>query len=200
MGNNCFQKWIDYSGPRNAARCSHALLFCWELSLISRKVFWDFTPCYNTTSQSWRRRVCQGNESGVGIGKNDKNRGRRVNETWKANCLFVRIRKERCQQFNACSGLISPITSAFPSKSLSRIFFQRMRPHRTVINIKKSLGRTNRLLSLILASNNSSVVACVFVTAATFLPSRCLATMGWFLPSRYLATIGTDTHRQHRDL
>jgi hypothetical protein len=28
------------------------------------------------------------------------------------------------------------------------------------------------------ASNNSSIVACVFVTAVTFLPSRCLATIG----------------------
>jgi hypothetical protein len=28
------------------------------------------------------------------------------------------------------------------------------------------------------ASNNSSTVSCVFVTAATFLPSRCLATIG----------------------
>jgi hypothetical protein len=40
------------------------------------------------------------------------------------------------------------------------------------------------------ASNNSSVVACVFVTAVTFLPSRCLAAIGGFLPSRCLATIG----------
>jgi hypothetical protein len=30
------------------------------------------------------------------------------------------------------------------------------------------------------ASNNSSIVACVFVTAVTFVPSRCLATMGFF--------------------
>jgi hypothetical protein len=40
------------------------------------------------------------------------------------------------------------------------------------------------------ASNISSVVACVFVTAVTFLPSRRLATIGGFLPSRCLATIG----------
>jgi hypothetical protein len=39
------------------------------------------------------------------------------------------------------------------------------------------------------ASNNSPIVACVFVTAVTFLPSRCLATIGRFLPSRCLATI-----------
>jgi hypothetical protein len=32
-------------------------------------------------------------------------------------------------------------------------------------------------------SNNSSIVACVFVAAATFLPSRCLATTGGFLPN-----------------
>jgi hypothetical protein len=38
--------------------------------------------------------------------------------------------------------------------------------------------------------NNSFIVACVFVTAVTFLPSRCLATIGQFLPSRCLATIG----------
>jgi hypothetical protein len=46
------------------------------------------------------------------------------------------------------------------------------------------------------ASNNSSIVACVFVTAVTFLPSRCLATIGGLLPGRYLATVGgyTDTH------
>jgi hypothetical protein len=38
-------------------------------------------------------------------------------------------------------------------------------------------------------SNNSSTVACVFVIAVTFLPSRCLATIGGFLPSCCLATI-----------
>jgi hypothetical protein len=40
------------------------------------------------------------------------------------------------------------------------------------------------------ASNNSSIVACVFVTAVTFLQSRCLATIARFLPSRCLAKIG----------
>jgi hypothetical protein len=49
------------------------------------------------------------------------------------------------------------------------------------------------------AFNNSSIVACVFVTAVKFLPSRCLATIGGFLPSRCLATIG-GIHRQQRDL
>jgi hypothetical protein len=39
------------------------------------------------------------------------------------------------------------------------------------------------------ASNNSSIVACVFVTAVTFLPSRCLATIRGFLPSRCLTTL-----------
>jgi hypothetical protein len=39
------------------------------------------------------------------------------------------------------------------------------------------------------ASNNSSIVACVFVTAVTLLRSRCLATIGEFLPSRCVATI-----------
>jgi hypothetical protein len=43
------------------------------------------------------------------------------------------------------------------------------------------------------ASNNSYVVACVFVTAATFLPTRYLAMIGGFLPSRCLATIGGYT-------
>jgi hypothetical protein len=33
-------------------------------------------------------------------------------------------------------------------------------------------------------SNNSYIVACVFVTAVTFLPSRCLATIGGLLPNR----------------
>jgi hypothetical protein len=33
------------------------------------------------------------------------------------------------------------------------------------------------------ASNNSYIIACVFVTAVTFLPSRCLATMTKFLVS-----------------
>jgi hypothetical protein len=32
-------------------------------------------------------------------------------------------------------------------------------------------------------SNNSSIVACVFVTAVTFLPSRFLAMIGGFLPN-----------------
>jgi hypothetical protein len=39
-------------------------------------------------------------------------------------------------------------------------------------------------------SDISSVVACVFVAAVKFLPSRCLATIRGFLPSRRLATIG----------
>jgi hypothetical protein len=39
------------------------------------------------------------------------------------------------------------------------------------------------------ASNNSSIVACVFFTAVTFLPTRCLATIRGFLPSRCLATV-----------
>jgi hypothetical protein len=30
------------------------------------------------------------------------------------------------------------------------------------------------------ASNNSYIVACLFVTAVTFLPSRCLATIGGY--------------------
>jgi hypothetical protein len=34
------------------------------------------------------------------------------------------------------------------------------------------------------ASNNSSIVGCAFVTAVTFLPSSCLATIGGFLPNR----------------
>jgi hypothetical protein len=39
------------------------------------------------------------------------------------------------------------------------------------------------------ASNNSSIVACVFIIAVTFLPSRCLATIRRFLSGRCLATI-----------
>jgi hypothetical protein len=51
------------------------------------------------------------------------------------------------------------------------------------------------------ASNNSSIVACVFVTAVTFLPSRCLATIEGFLPSLWLTTMsGIHTHRQQCDL
>jgi hypothetical protein len=45
------------------------------------------------------------------------------------------------------------------------------------------------------ASNNSSIVARVFVTAVTFLPNRCLATIGKFLSSRRLETIGGYTYR-----
>jgi hypothetical protein len=45
------------------------------------------------------------------------------------------------------------------------------------------------------ASNNSSIVPCVVVTAVTFLPSRCVATIRDFLSSRCQATTGgyTDT-------
>jgi hypothetical protein len=39
------------------------------------------------------------------------------------------------------------------------------------------------------AFNNSSTVACVFITVVRFLPSRCLATIGGFLPSHCLAKI-----------
>jgi hypothetical protein len=50
-------------------------------------------------------------------------------------------------------------------------------------------------------SNNSSILACVFVTAVTFLPSRCLATIRGFLPNRCLATIWEiHTHSPQRDL
>jgi hypothetical protein len=51
------------------------------------------------------------------------------------------------------------------------------------------------------ASNNSSIIARVFVTAVTFLPSRCQATIRGFLPSRCLATIGRiHTHTQQHNL
>jgi hypothetical protein len=66
------------------------------------------------------------------------------------------------------------------------------------------------------ASKNSSIVAYVFVTAETFLPSRCLATIkGFFteplpsndkvifiepLPSNNRGDTQTHTHRQQRDL
>jgi hypothetical protein len=43
------------------------------------------------------------------------------------------------------------------------------------------------------ASNSSSIVACVFVTVVTFLPSRCLAMIRGFLPIRCLAMIGGYT-------
>jgi hypothetical protein len=46
------------------------------------------------------------------------------------------------------------------------------------------------------ASNNSSIVACVFVTAVTFLPSN---DKGIFTEP-FLTTIGGYTHRQQRDL
>jgi hypothetical protein len=62
--------------------------------------------------------------------------------------------------------------------------------------VKEVLGITNRLLSLIWHGphwkrrvQNLYVVACVFVSAVTFLPSRCLATIGEFFPSRCQATI-----------
>jgi hypothetical protein len=48
------------------------------------------------------------------------------------------------------------------------------------------------------ASNNSSIVASVFVTAVTFLPSSFLATIGKFLPRRCLAMIRGYTYR-HTD-
>jgi hypothetical protein len=45
---------------------------------------------------------------------------------------------------------------------------------------------------------NNSIVACVFITAVTFLPSRCLATIRGFLLSRCLGTIRWYTYR-HTD-
>jgi hypothetical protein len=38
-------------------------------------------------------------------------------------------------------------------------------------------------------ASNNSIVACVFVTAVTFLPSRYLATIVGFLPSSCLANV-----------
>jgi hypothetical protein len=47
------------------------------------------------------------------------------------------------------------------------------------------------------ASNNSSIAACVFVTAVTFLPSRSLATIGKFLTRSCLSTYrDTQTNRR----
>jgi hypothetical protein len=65
------------------------------------------------------------------------------------------------------------------------------------LELQEVLGRINRLFSLIRqgghiendASNYSSIVACVFVTALMYLPCRCLATIRGFLLSRCLATI-----------
>jgi hypothetical protein len=48
------------------------------------------------------------------------------------------------------------------------------------------------------ASNNYSIVAYVFVTDVTFLPSRCLAILGGFLLSRCLAMIGDIYIQTHR--
>jgi hypothetical protein len=47
------------------------------------------------------------------------------------------------------------------------------------------------------ASNNSSIVACVFVTTVTFLPSRYLATIAGIHRQTH---IHTHTRRQKRDL
>jgi hypothetical protein len=38
-------------------------------------------------------------------------------------------------------------------------------------------------------SSNNSIVACVFITVVTFLPSHCLEKIGGFIPSHYLAMI-----------
>jgi hypothetical protein len=76
------------------------------------------------------------------------------------------------------------------------------------------MGRTNRLLSLIRhghiendASDTFSTVACVLVTAVTYLPSRCLATIGGILteslPNKYRGghtCARTHAHRQQREL
>jgi hypothetical protein len=59
-----------------------------------------------------------------------------------------------------------------------------------LLHVKQEvLGSTNRLLSLLRV---------LFVTAVTFQPSRCLATLGGFLQSCSLATIGEYTYR-HTD-
>jgi hypothetical protein len=39
------------------------------------------------------------------------------------------------------------------------------------------------------ASNNSSILACAFITAVTFVLNRCVVTIGGFLPTRCLETI-----------
>jgi hypothetical protein len=44
------------------------------------------------------------------------------------------------------------------------------------MNIKQEVLPTDRIENV--ASNNSSIVACVFVVAVTYLPNRCLA-MVW---------------------
>jgi hypothetical protein len=52
-------------------------------------------------------------------------------------------------------------------------------------------------------SNNSYIVACVFVTGVTFLPSRCLVMIREILPRRCLPTIRgihARSHTQQRDL
>jgi hypothetical protein len=49
------------------------------------------------------------------------------------------------------------------------------------------------------ASNNYSVVACVFVTTVTYFPSRCLETVRGFLPSCCLAMIRGIYRHTHTD-
>jgi hypothetical protein len=52
------------------------------------------------------------------------------------------------------------------------------------------------------ASNNDLIVACIFVTAVKFLPSRYLVTITGSLASRCLATTGVyiDTQNDGRGL
>jgi hypothetical protein len=52
-------------------------------------------------------------------------------------------------------------------------------------------------------SNSSSIVACVFIAAVTFLPSHCVATTGIFtklLHSNYKGDTHLDTQSDRRDL
>jgi hypothetical protein len=48
-------------------------------------------------------------------------------------------------------------------------------------------------------SNNSSIVACVFVTAVTFLPSRCLATIRGFYRTEPLPSNDRGYTYRHTD-
>jgi hypothetical protein len=55
---------------------------------------------------------------------------------------------------------------------------------------------TNRIENDV--SNNYSIVACVFVTTVTFLPSRCLETIGGFYRTEQLPSKDTGIHIQTR--
>jgi hypothetical protein len=153
---------------------------------MKNTVFWVVTPCSEGTTRRLRGIYC--------LHLQDSSRNKRRAEIL---CCYPVFTKARHWSLFFSSSLR-------PIFSLVSLFWNKKFWEQPIVYFPwYDTGHTENE-----ASNNSSIVVCVFVTAVTFLPSRCLATIRGllsrclaaireYLPSRCLATKGdTQTHTQ----